>query len=313
MSVLAFCEVDERRRAEAEAKYDIRGYGDLRKFYDSEELDLVIVTTPDFAHREPVILAAERGCHVLIEKPLATTVEDADAMVEAVARAGVKGHVCFQNRFAPQFIVAKRAVEEGKIGDVLSLSSRCNAGRPGQHWAGQTTVAWFLLSHAIDLGMWISGQKPKEVYATGVKKKLASLGMPTYDIIHVLTANEDGTDSIYEGSWVLPDGHPAYLDFTYEITGTEGSLLATRPLGIELISDRLQYVPAEYVSLADEVVGTHVDMFNRFVRGILEDKPPFVSMEDGLINTRILVALHKSLETGKPEPISSKRGIAHQE
>jgi len=302
VSVVACCDSDESRRTDAETRHGIRAFADVDAMFDAEPLDILVVTTPDFAHREPVIMAAEQGCHVLVEKPLATTVEDAEAMVEAVRKAGVKCHICFQNRFTPQFVVAKRAVDEGKIGSFLSLISRCNAGRPGQRWAGETTVAWFLLSHSIDLGMWITGHRPRQVYATGVRKKLIGSGILTYDIIHAVITNDDGTDAMYEGSWVLPDAHPGWV-FDYEITGTEGSLRALRPLGIDLISDRHRQVSAEYVSLADEVVGMHVDMFDMFVRSILNDRPPLVPMEDGLLNTRILVALHRSLETGRPEPV----------
>lgn len=302
--VVAFYEPDEGRRAEAETKYGITGYADLHAFFDRENLGLVIITSPDYTHRAPAALAAEHGVHVLVEKPLATTVEDAEAIVEAVTRAGVKGHVCFQNRYTPQFILARRAVAEGKIGDLITLTSRVNGKVPRIAWAGQTTAAWFLMSHSIDLGMWISGMRPKAVYASGVKKRLVGMGKPTYDVIHAVITNEDGTDSVYEGSWTLPDAHPSYLDFTYEITGTQGSALAsTTDEGMHLITDRLHFGCMDGVTLVDEMRGMHVDMYNQFVKAILEDGAPFVSLQDGLVNTRILVALHRSLETGKVEAI----------
>ena len=302
--VVAFHEPDEGRRLEAEAKYGIPGYANLREFFNRENLDLVVITSPDYAHREAAVLAAEHGVHMLVEKPLATTVKDAEAIVEAASEAGVKGHVCFQNRYTPQFILAKRAVEEGRLGDLITLTGKCNGKVTRLAWAGQTTVAWFLLSHGIDLGMWISGMRPKAAYASGVKKRLVALGKPTYDVIHAVLINEDGSDSVYEASWTLPDAHPSYLDFTYEVTGTEGGVLAsTTDEGVHLMTDHLQFGPLDGVTLVDEMRGMHVDMYNQFVKAILQDSEPFVSLQDGLVNTRILVALHKSLETGNAEPV----------
>ncbi|MSS73947.1 MAG: Gfo/Idh/MocA family oxidoreductase [Candidatus Latescibacteria bacterium] len=303
--VVAFYEPDPKRRAEAEAKYGVPGYADLGAFFERERLGLVIITSPDYTHRAPAVMAAEHGVHVLVEKPLASTVEDAEAIVAAADRAGVKGHVCFQNRYTPQFILAQRAVMKGDVGGLITLTCRANAKVPRIAWAGQTTVAWFLMSHSIDLGMWISGMRPKTVYASGVKKRLVAAGQPTYDVIHATFVNEDGTDAVYEGSWTLPDAHPSYLDFTYEVTGTQGSVKAsTTDEGVQVITDRMRFGPLDGVALTDGMRGMHVDMYHQFVKAILEDREPFVSLKDGLINTRILVALHRSLETGQTEQIA---------
>jgi len=110
--VVAIADVHEQTLREVGEKFAIPAqYRDYREMLSREELDAVSVVTPDHLHREPVLAAIAAGCHVLCEKPLATGVEDAEAMVTAAKRAGVKLMVNFSNRWQSYLALAKEAVE----------------------------------------------------------------------------------------------------------------------------------------------------------------------------------------------------------
>jgi len=115
----AFMAVCSRSRAKAEqyaAKYGVKGYDDVTQMVESESLDAVIVCTPHPFHSEPVIKAIEAGANVLVEKPLASSLEDCDAMIAAAEKAAVKLGVVSQRRFYPPCQRIRKAIDDGKIG-----------------------------------------------------------------------------------------------------------------------------------------------------------------------------------------------------
>lgn len=285
------------KRAKALAKsYEVPAYDDLERFLKTEKPDAIYIAVPDDLHREPVITAAKHKVPILVEKPLATTTEDAAAIVKAIKAAGIVAEVNFSNRWNPPFIAAHDSIKSGKIGEVVTinarLSNRVSLPTKLLSWAGSTTAGWFLLSHTIDLATWLSGKKAVSVYANGVKKKLLAMGVPTYDYIHAIVRYEDGTDSMFETVWMLPDGTPAPIDFKYQIIGSEGAIhINTQDQTIQVTTqERLDNVL---------ILQWGIPRFHSFL-DTLEGGPIGVSVEDGLENTRILVAMHRSLETGKP-------------
>jgi predicted dehydrogenase len=108
------CDLDEELLAERAAQYGAESYTtDYRELLARDEVEAVSVVTPDFLHREIAMAAAEAGKHILLEKPMATTVEDCEAMIEAADEAGVKLMVDFHNRWNPAMWETKQAIEEG--------------------------------------------------------------------------------------------------------------------------------------------------------------------------------------------------------
>ena len=154
------------------AQYGVKGYADYKEMIEQETLDGLIVATPDFTHGNIVIDAAKRGIHILVEKPFATSSQEAKAMLEAVESSMIKCLVGFENRWNMPFVSVKNAVEQGEIGRIVTMNSRLNDTIyvPNQmlSWAAQTTPAWFLLSHSIDMSCWLTGKKVVKVHAIGI-------------------------------------------------------------------------------------------------------------------------------------------------
>ncbi|MDR7417421.1 MAG: Gfo/Idh/MocA family oxidoreductase [Armatimonadota bacterium] len=297
--LVAICDTDMTRAQAVAGPRGLPAYASMTEMIQASKLDAVYIAVPDPLHRAPVVEAAAASLHMLVEKPFATTVDDAVAMAEAVKRAGVKAEVNFSNRWNPPFVAARKTITEGGIGEVLTMSSRLNntISSPTRRlaWAGQSTSGWYLLSHTIDLAGWLSGKTAKAVYASGLKKKLASLGVPTYDYIHAVVKYLDGSDAVFESAWVLPEGMPSAVDFKYQIIGTDGAIfIDTQDQMVHYAApDRYNYVPT---------LAWAIERLDAFLKTLEQDKAPDVSVDDGVENTRVLVALHRSLETGSIEP-----------
>ena len=141
-----------------------RAYTDYGELLRQHALDLVVVATPDPLHREPVIAALEAGVpNIIQEKPLATTVEDAGAIYEAVERRRARLFVNYANRGAAQDIATHYVIQQGLLGPVVYGEARLDDnitvptglwGQRSRACAAGSSTAHFLLSHVVDLLRW---------------------------------------------------------------------------------------------------------------------------------------------------------------
>ena len=174
----AICDIDREKLEKAGEEYGVTDlYTDYKEMLKDDTIDAVVVCTPDQLHREMTINALESGKHVLCEKPMALSLDDCLAMMEAEKRTGKKlmvGQIC---RYTPGFIAAKKLVDEGAIGDLFFVESEyahdySKIGGAG-NWRRTPERHGFLGGgcHAVDLLRWIAGN-PTEVFAYANRKML---------------------------------------------------------------------------------------------------------------------------------------------
>jgi predicted dehydrogenase len=227
-ALVALAEVDEPTRGRREQEFGVKTYATHREMLDAEQLDGVTVVTPDHLHRDVVLDALAAGCHVLVEKPMDVTVEGGRAMIEAARRGGRLLMVDFHKRYDPYHRDAAERVAAGQIGRVLygsaHMEDRIEVPRdwPLRKWVARSSPAWFIGVHMLDLLLWICRGTPVAVSATGVKDKLAGLGIDTYDSVSVRVDLESGATLSVDLSWVLPQGFEAIVNQGIRIVGTEG-------------------------------------------------------------------------------------------
>ena len=189
-------------------------------------VDAVVVATPDFAHRDAAITVAEAGKHLLIEKPLAMTLDDAYAIRDAVNQGGGKCLVGFENRWNPHVLSAKRSIDSGVVGTHITSSATLSNTWfvPTQmlSWAAKSSPAWFLMPHTVDMLLWFSGRIPVSVTAVASRGQLASRGIDTEDVVHALITFDDGTTASLTSAWSLPEAHTSIVDFHFQFIVTEG-------------------------------------------------------------------------------------------
>lgn len=163
----AVCDADPARGAAFAARYGARAFSSVSRMLSEARLDAVVVATPHPAHAEAAVAAAERGVHVLVEKPLAASLADCDAMIGAADRSGVRLGVISQRRLYEPALRVKKAIEAGKIGKpvlglVLMFNWRDAAYYRSDPWRGQwrTEGGGVLVNqapHQLDLLLWYMG------------------------------------------------------------------------------------------------------------------------------------------------------------
>jgi len=266
-----------------------KSYNEMLKYSD---LDAVIVATPDHLHMEPCVAAAQAGKHILVEKPIATTVEDAIAVISAAKKSKVKLMVGFSLRFNRHYMQTKKVVDEGKLGDVISIfARRLNIVTQADRIDGRCGVLMFLGIHDFDALRWIVGSEPVSIYceeSTSVIKKYPQEN-ETFSIIRF----ENGVRACAHIGWNLPLQHLGGRDFKLDIMGSKGSLyLDQMRQGIEIYSETF----SKYPSVSS---GLYIED-KAFVDCVLDDLPSPSTGEDGLAALRMVMAAIESIKTCKP-------------
>ena len=122
--VVAAWDYDAERGQKHAAEFGLEWMPDLDQMLARDDIDAVFVTSPTNRHAEHVIAAAEAGKHVLLQKPMALTLEDCDAIIDAVKRTGVKFSMCYQMRGDPINQKMKALIDEGAVGNVAAIRRR---------------------------------------------------------------------------------------------------------------------------------------------------------------------------------------------
>jgi predicted dehydrogenase len=301
--VTAFAESDPERLQAARKKHTGAPYDDYSRMLDEKEFDIVIVALPDHLHREAVIRAASAGCNLLIEKPLATSYEDARAMVATIEQAGVKALVGYENRWSPVFITAKEAVAAGELKDLQLIQAKLNDSIfvPTQMlgWAAGSTVGWFLLPHTVDLALWLSGQKAASVHAVGQKRVLTGLGIDTYDSLAATVEFQDGLIGTFSSSWIYPESIPLIYDMRFEVLGSQGALeVDLRDQNIHKMTNRYSHPPTLGREIYGKPLGFAAEMLNSFIDNIKDGTDPLVELEDALHGVKIVETIHRAAAEG---------------
>ncbi len=265
--------------------------------------DAVIVATPDFAHRTVAVDIARAGVHLLIEKPLATTLDDAWAIADAVHAGGARCLVGFENRWNPHAIQARAAVESGSVGTPITSSATLSNSYfvPEQmlSWAALSSPAWFLMPHTLDLLIWLTGRSPVTVAAAGSTGILRARGIDTWDVVHALITFDDGTTANLTSAWVLPDAGDGIVDFRFSLIGSLGSVSADLShQGLTIVSDKYRSAWPLSGRIGRAPVGPAAWMVQDFVAGLIDGEDFGPGVDHGLLVTETICAIERSLETG---------------
>lgn len=320
----AIAEVNAARADELRERYACPVYADYRQMLAREPVDAVSIATPDHLHREIAVAAAQAGKHVLVEKPLDLTVEGAEAMVRAAREAGVLLQVDFHKRYDPDHQTIERRVRGGDLGEILygsvHMEDRIEVPLTWfPKWAASSSPAWFLGVHFYDLVRWILKSEPVSVTATGRKGTLLhDHGIDTYDAVNAKVDFENGATFSFDTSWVLPAGFEAVVNQGLRIVGTKGIFECdSQDRGTKscLEGEGMATYNNAFKREANDRAGRPclrgygVESLEDFAGNVAfllgggrrEDlHGVWASGEDGLEVTRLAVAVHESVASGRP-------------
>ena len=287
---------DAGRGAEAAERFGARFFDSADSLFG--EVDATIVCSENNNHARDAIPALEAGVHVLCEKPISTTLEDARAMIRASETSGSQLRIAFPVRYLPAVVRAREIVRAGSLGRVLALSGTNRGQIPGGWFldpelAGGGAVMDHTV-HLADLLRWMLDVEVKSVYA----EIDSFFGAGGTDDAAILTLEleggpfADGAFATIDPSWSRGDGYPTWGDVTLRIAGTSGVLDVdpfARPLRIfehETGTPSWSYTGEDMNAL----------MLSDFLRGVAEGDPSGASGLDGLRALEVVLAAYRSAQ-----------------
>jgi UDP-N-acetylglucosamine 3-dehydrogenase len=296
--VVAVTDIDLNRAAKLAARYNIPKIArDSRELCGLPGIDAVSVVTPESQHLESVLFALENGKHVFVEKPIATTMEDGQKMLEAARKTGLilmPGHVC---RFETKYATVKEQLATGQLGQVVSIAARQNRPKGLAPTYKRTHQALVCCIHDIDLMLWYTGKKVKRVRGYEVRLDEDSGPDLTWGVLEFV----GGALGFVQTMWLLPDKANA-VDDAMQIITTAGVANIDVHAGLNFWKENGQEVPEVSYEprLRGSVFGALREELSYFALCALEGKQPtVVTAEEGLEALRTTLALVESAGSGK--------------
>jgi predicted dehydrogenase len=299
--LVAIADPDAARLDAHARSLGVAGYAGVHDLLAGERLDAVCICTPDQHHVEPALAALAAGLHVLIEKPLATTVDDARRIADAAARAGTVVTVGHILRHTPQYRAAHDAVVQGRVGDLIHLvARRYGLIRAGERIAGRTSLAMFQAIHDLDVLRWLGGPVTR-VYAEASSKLLARFG--TADSLCATLRFASGAVGMVECSWALPLETPGTLSQELDVLGTTGRV-EVRQSGEGLAVTAGGRADTPFLSLLGLTPSALREELLAFINAIRTGTPLAMSVDEAVEAVRLAAAVDESIQTGMPVTIA---------
>ena len=291
--------------------YGGRAYDRLEAFLDHRPMDLVAIGSPSSLHAEQGIAAAERGLHVLTEKPLDISAARADALIDAADRANVKLGVFFQDRLKPDVVRMKQLVDAGAIGRPILASGHVKWYRPpeyygGSRWRGRRAfdgggAVINQAIHTVDLLLHVVGP-------IAVVDARASTGLHQIEVEDTLVATiefANGALGVFEASTAVYPGYPRRV----EVTGTNGTIVLEHDSlsRVDLV-DAAGHVPPKEDRAAESAQNAaspivsdatpHRRVLEDFIEAIRTGRPPACDGREGRRSVAVVDALYESAARG---------------
>ena len=307
---LHVAEIREDRLKEVAAQTSaVTATTDYRKLLDNPSIDAVMIsTTPEGTHFPIAKESVLAGKHVLLEKPIAIELSEADELIALAGKHNVLFTIAYSQRFNPKFAYIKRCLEDGTIGEPVSaLVSRHITRNLGKKISGRVKLSPAAMesTHDIDFTMWcLAPRKPIRVYAQEAAKIMkAQYNAP--DQVWMIITMDDGTVVTIGGGWVLPPAYPNFSSTWVEFIGTEGAVMVDdthRDVYVTTTKDGIRFpissMPGERVNHV--YAGPMEAETLHFLECVALGKQPIVTAEHARMVMQIYKAADESVETNRP-------------
>ncbi|GHI00707.1 Gfo/Idh/MocA family protein [Neobacillus kokaensis] len=307
VELVAVCDINEKRAKETAEKWGAAFFTSYEELLNSGTVDAVSVCTSNNFHAPVSIAALEAGIHVLCEKPMATSKQEAEAMIQAAKASGKKLMIAHNQRFVPSHERARKLIASGEIGKVYSFRTAFGHGGP-ENWSVEGKGGWFFQKekafvgamgdlgvHKTDLLRYILGEEIVEVGAF-VETSAKNFADVDDNAVCVLKT-ESGIIGTLAASW-------AYVSREDNSTIIYGEKAILRLEDDPLHSLIVQYVNGEVVKYelgriqSNEEGGQNTShVIEKFVESILLDQEPPVPGEEGMRSLEVILAALESNET----------------
>jgi len=293
-----------RRRRRLAAKYGVPDFGSIEECMQAVGPDFVDICVPPSANLPLVRAAARKGKHIVLEKPIALTLKDADEIIRITRQAGVSLMPAHVLRFWPDYVVIKKALQANRIGTPLSASAqRVCTIPPNMKWyqdpklAGGAALS--LVFHDFDMLNWLFG-RPERVFATGHKGDLGSL-----DDLFCTVSYPGGVEACVQGSFLMPARFPFTMGL--RVLGRKGCIdfRFTASVNLEEREKAGRELKLYTARTQKDLEAPEKDPFSaeleHFVKCVRTGKSSeTVTPQDARLALQVALACVTSAETGRP-------------
>ncbi len=309
--LVAVCDLIEENAKARKVQYENQLQGSevlvfsrYEEMFDLCDIDVVAIATESGYHADHAIAAMQKGSHVLIEKPMALSVEDALKINQVAKEKGLKVCVSHQNRFNPPIQKLRRAIEEGRFGRIINATARILWTRDDNYykqapWRGTKALDGGTLMnqciHNIDLLQWMMNSDVERVHA---ERGTFLRNIEMEDFGALLLRFKSGSIGIIEGSACV---FPKNLEETLSIFGKKGTVviggLAVNEIKVWQFEDVREYDQDEFETEVDSVYGKgHTPLYRDFIEAIHQDREPLVNGEEGIKAIKIILDAYEVSE-----------------
>lgn len=318
-TLAAVCDIDFERAKSYGEIHRIPAFADMNDMFEEADFDVACILTPGGMHAEHTIAAAQAGKHVLVEKPMALRLEDADAMIRSCDEAGVKLFVVKQNRFNIPILRARQALEEGRFGKLVLGTVRVRWCREQAYyaqdswrgtWAQDGGVLANQASHHIDLLEWFFGP----VRSVHGRARTALVDIEAEDTAVVTLEFVNGALGIIEATTAT---RPKDLEGSLSILGSQGTVVIGGFAANKLLTWNFQQEEASDAEVFEKysvnppnVYGYgHQAYYDHVVKCLTTNSPALVDGLEGRRSLELVTAIYESIETG--EDVALRLNVRH--
>ena len=308
--LIAVCDIIPERAEDFSNRYNAKAYVDYKELLKREDIDIITIATPSGEHAEIAVAAAKAGKHIMVEKPMAMNLKDADRMIQTCKECGVKLAVIHQNRFNKSVKLLRAALAAGRFGRLThgQASVRWNRGQEyydQASWRGTKLQDGGVLMnqsiHNIDLLQWMLGSAESVFgYTTTALRKIEM-----EDVAGAVIKFKNGAIGLIEAASTI---YPKNIEETLNIFGETGSVIVGG-IAVNRIEvwefpesgEEKKKIFAAQESDPPNIYGFgHREIIEDMIKAVRTDGVPAVSGEEGRKALEIILAIYKCQETGQP-------------
>ena len=278
---------------------------DYHDILNDPEIDAVLICSSTDTHAPISMEALKAGKHVFCEKPIDLNIDRINEVIATAKASGKKYQVGFNRRFDHNFVAARKAVQDGKIGEVqiVRISSRDPEPPPASYVRISGGIFLDMMIHDIDMVRFLSGQEVEEVYAVGAVLVDPAIGQEGDVDTAVLTLKlTNGALAVIDNSRKAVYGY----DQRAEVFGSKGSVAIGNDAASTAVVSTVDGVTGEKPLwfFLERYMAAYQSEVRQFVDAIVNDTPTPTTAEDGLMSIRIGLAAKKSLQEGRSVKLS---------
>ena len=327
LEIAAVCDILPDAMEKLLAKYElekdenIHRYTDYIEMIEKEKPVLVGIATESGIHAKIALDCIRRGINVIIEKPMAMSMQDADAIVEAAAKNNVKVCACHQNRFNPAVQAARKALDEGRFGKLShgSIHVRWNRNKAYYDqapwrgtWANDGGCLMNQCIHGIDLLRWFMGGDVEEIYAQTAQQfhhylECEDIGMAVVKFRNGAIATIEGTVNVF----------PKNLEETLYLFGENGTVkiggTSTNNIDVWQFADKRpedEKIAGMQEATSNVYGNGHTVLYADMINAIETGRKPYIDAEAGRSAVEMILAIYKSAATGMPVKLPLKNAAS---